>query len=174
MNKNSISIPTALQWPKSKRWQPQGAFYFHLAELTGKRRCSRAGTNKPGERTSVATVFKMLERNGSSVYGVRLDGLCVVDCDTRSPETLEIVRRRFPPSRFIVETSRGWHYYFRLADKRATFGYTIEQDGVKIDVKAGYLHQVVGPGSIRPDGKSTSGKGEPFSTIADLPVFSDS
>ena len=84
---------------------------------------------------------------GSYVYGVRLDGLAVVDCD--DPEIARQMQERFGPAVVRVTTPRGCHLYYRwtggaLPDLRA--------EGLPVDLKSGANQQVVGPGSVRMDG----------------------
>lgn len=87
---------------------------------------------------------------GSWVYGIRLDGLVVLDTDEASPDLIAALSDRFGHSPVIVQTRRGFHLYFR-APERARLP-NLRGEGLPVDVKSGRNEYVIGPGSIRPDG----------------------
>jgi hypothetical protein len=92
-----------------------------------------------------------MRRVGSTTYGIRLDGLLVVDLDTDNDATREYFAGRFNPSPIVVETGRGSHHYYRYRGPAIS---AVREPGIAIDFKAGQSAFVVGPGSCRPDGKS--------------------
>lgn len=102
-------------------------------------------------RLPVEIVLKRMEKERSQTYGVRLDGLVVIDIDddASGESLLAEMQNRFGPCGVIVRTSRGYHLYYLhrgwpLPDLRS--------EGLNVDVKSGPNQYVVGPGSVRPDG----------------------
>ncbi|MBF9060752.1 hypothetical protein HKCCSP123_16345 [Rhodobacterales bacterium HKCCSP123] len=94
-------------------------------------------------------VLATMHRAGSACYGVRLNGLAVVDIDTSDPDLASAIEARFGVSSVHVRTPRGIHLYYRshtqnLPDLRA--------EGLPIDIKRGGSAYVIGPRSVRPDG----------------------
>jgi len=51
-----------------------------------------------GPAPTLGRVLAPLHRAGSQVYGVRLDGLAVIDCDDDSAELVAAMEARFGPS----------------------------------------------------------------------------
>jgi hypothetical protein len=96
----------------------------------------------------LARVLAPLYRAGSQVFGIRLDGLAVVDCDDDSAELVEALEARFGPSPVHVKTPRGRHLFYRAAGKPPN----LRAEGLPVDTKSGHRAYVVGAGSIRPDG----------------------
>jgi hypothetical protein len=92
-----------------------------------------------------------MRRAGSLTYGIRLDGLMVVDCDTDNDATRVYFANRFEPSPIIVATGRGSHHYYRYRGPAVS---AVREPRIAIDFKTGKSAFVVGPGSLRPDGKS--------------------
>lgn len=101
-----------------------------------------------GPRMTLARVLAPLYRAGSQVYGIRLDGLVVIDCDSDSPELVAAIEARFGPSPVHVKTPRGWHLYYLAAGHAPS----LRAEGLPIDIKTGPRAYVAGPGSVRPDG----------------------
>lgn len=107
-----------------------------------------------GPRLPLARILAPLYRSGSQVYGIRLDGLAVVDCDDDDPELVAKLEARFGPSPVHVKTPRGRHLYYRA--------YCVEKppnlraEGLTVDIKTGSRAYVVGAWSIRRDGGSYS------------------
>ena len=66
-----------------------------------------------GRRLPLVTVIKRMQEVGSATYGIRLNDLTVVDCDTDNAETRQLVRERFGATPVMVRTARGVHYYFK-------------------------------------------------------------
>jgi hypothetical protein len=124
-----------------------------------------------GRRLPFVTVIKRMQQAGSTTYGIRLNGLCVVDCDTNNLETQQLVGERYGSTPVMVRTARGVHYYFKAGDKVPS---SIRREYVSIDFKTGGSSFVVGPGSIRPDGAVYMPTGEPLLSPSALPVFRDS
>lgn len=96
----------------------------------------------------LARVMAPLYRSGAQVYGIRLDGLAVVDCDHDSPDLVAAMEARFGPSAVHVATPRGRHLYYRAAGTPPN----LRAEGLPVDVKTGARAYVIGAGSVRPDG----------------------
>ncbi len=101
-----------------------------------------------GPKLSLARVLAPLYRAGSQVYGIRLDGLAVIDCDSDSAELVGAMEARFGPSPVHVRTPRGRHLYYRATGKAPK----LRAEGLPVDIKTGPRAYVAGPWSIRPDG----------------------
>jgi hypothetical protein len=101
-----------------------------------------------GPKLALARVLAPLYRAGSQVYGIRLDGIAVIDCDTDSAELVTALEARFGPSPVHVRTPRGRHLYYRATDKAPN----LRGEGLPVDIKTGPRAYVAGPWSIRPDG----------------------
>lgn len=121
---------------------------------------------------SVATCLHQMEKAGSQMYGIRLGGLMVVDCDTDNDQTRDYVEQHFGLSPFMTRTAKGLHYWFRFRDgDRAPS--KVRLSGIAIDFKHGAGSFVVGPGSVRPDnGVAYQPIGNPLGFIGSLPPFS--
>lgn len=118
---------------------------------------------------SVATCLGLMGKAGSQMYGIRLDGLVVVDCDTHNAATRDYVEQHFGLSPVMTRTSRGVHYWFRA-------GFYVPPNvrlpDISIDFKTGAGSFVVGPDSVRPDnGQSYEAAGAPLGFAARLPIF---
>ena len=113
-------------------------------------------------------VVKRMERAGSATYGIRTDGLAVVDLDEDTEELRAYAAERF--GTFTVTTPRGRHLYFRhgTSDRLPN----LRREGVPIDMKGGASAFVVGPGSVRPDGGRYVTR-DPLPIRADLAPFRD-
>lgn len=101
-----------------------------------------------GPRLSLSRILAPLYRSGMQVYGIRLDGLAVIDCDTDDPDLVADLEARFGPSPVHVKTPRGRHLYYRAAGDVPN----LRGEGLPVDIKTGAQAYVVGAGSIRPDG----------------------
>lgn len=103
-----------------------------------------------GPRLPLARILAPLYRSGSQVYGIRLDGLAVVDCDDDDPELVAKLEARFGPSPVHVKTPRGRHLYYRAycGEKPPN----LRGEGLPVDIKTGARAYVVGAWSIRRDG----------------------
>jgi hypothetical protein len=93
-------------------------------------------------------IFGPMHRSGSCAYGVRLDGLAVIDCDADDPILTSTLEARFGPSPVHVKTPRGLHLYYRAAGTVPN----LRGEGLPVDIKTGGRAYVVGPLSVRPDG----------------------
>lgn len=120
----------------------------------------------------LAFVTGQMVRVGTTMYGIRLPGIVVVDIDNRKPETIAYADRRYGSSPYTVRTRAGEHRYFRAGDiPKAAF---IREGVVAIDVKTGVNSYTVGPGSRRPDtGDEYVMDGLPLPHVNELPVFRD-
>ena len=101
-----------------------------------------------GPKMTLGRVLAPLHRTGSLVYGVRLDGLAVVDCDDDSGDLVAAMEARFGPSPVHVKTPRGLHLYYRANGTPPN----LRGEGLPVDIKTGARAYVVGPLSVRPDG----------------------
>lgn len=104
---------------------------------------------KGKSRLTLGQVLGPMRCSNSQCYGVRLEGLAVIDCDVDDVDLIEQLETRFGASSVHVKTPRGRHLYYRhdgakLPDLRA--------EGLEVDIKSGQNSYVVGPGSVRPDG----------------------
>lgn len=88
-----------------------------------------------------------MQKTQSTMYGVRLDGMVVLDCDVRDQALVMELELRFGTAAVKVQTPRGFHLYYR--DEGAPLPTVA---GLPVDVKGGSKHYVVGAGSIRPCG----------------------
>ena len=105
-------------------------------------------SNWAGPVLPLARVLAPLYRSGSQVYGIRLDGLAVVDCDDGSADLVAEIEARFGPSPVHVTTPRGRHLFYRAAGSPPN----LRAEGLPVDIKTGPRAYVVGVGSTRPDG----------------------
>jgi hypothetical protein len=105
-----------------------------------------------GPKMALARVLAPLYRSGSLVYGIRLDGLLVIDCDTDCAELVAALEARFGPSTVHVKTPRGRHLYYLATGKAPN----LRAEGLPVDIKTGPRAYVAGPWSIRPDGGTYS------------------
>lgn len=127
---------------------------YHLIPCGGEtgKQPLRKGWNRPdAKRMPLETVVSVMEKANSCTYGIRLDGLVVVDCDTWDENTQTLVSDHIPAAQFQVRSSRGVHLYFQSGEP---IPRNLKTGSVQIDFKAGANHFVVGPGSVRPDGRS--------------------
>lgn len=102
-----------------------------------------------GRRIPLDACLKRMANARSRTYGVRLDGMLVIDIDTDNAATSKLFAERFDTSSVRVRTARGLHHYFA---HDGLIPSAVRADGVKIDFKAGSHAFVLGPGSVRPDG----------------------
>lgn len=84
----------------------------------------------------------------SLAFGIRLDGLLVLDLDTDDPELVARLEARFGPSPVHVRTPRGRHLYYAAGG----FIPALKSEGLPVDVKTGPHAYVVAALSERPDG----------------------
>ena len=101
------------------------------------------------QRIPLARVLAPMHRTGSRCYGIRLDGLAVVDCDTDDAALVEKMEARFGASPIHVRTPRGRHLYYQASSGAYP---NVRAEGLPVDIKRGPSSYVMGPGSIRPDG----------------------
>ena len=99
-------------------------------------------------RIGLPQVLGPMYGKGSACYGIRLDGLLVIDCDEDSDGLVKTLEARFGASPVHVVTPRGRHMYYASGARRLS----LRGEGLPVDVKTGASSYVVGPGSVRPDG----------------------
>jgi len=104
--------------------------------------------NRTDPGLTLGRVLAPMHRAGVQVYGVRLDGLAVVDCDTDDPQLVTQMEARFGASPVHVQTPRGLHLYFRAAGAVPN----LRGEGLPVDIKTGARSYVAGPLSTRADG----------------------
>ena len=107
--------------------------------------------NWAGQKLTLARILGPLHRANLQTYGIRLDGLAVIDCDDDSSELVAQMEARFGPSPVHVKTPRGRHLYYRASGTAPN----LRGEGLPIDIKTGSRAYVVGPLSVRPDGGPT-------------------
>lgn len=123
------------------------------------------------KRLPLPIVIDMMQKAGSSMYGVRLKRIVVVDCDTENAQTLAFVAANFGQTDFAVKTSRGRHFYYFGKNTRPE---KIAIENVNIELKTGPNAYVVGPGSVRPDnGTAYTLIGDCLPSPCMLPSFAD-
>ena len=123
------------------------------------------------KRLPLEVIKRRLIETNSDMYGIRCDGIVVVDCDTSNVETITLVEKRFGKSFYQVKTPRGIHFYYRVGKHKPP--PSIRQSGISIDFKTGNNAYVVAPYSERPDGGIYQMIRTPLGPISDLPVFKD-
>lgn len=118
-------------------------------------------------RLPLDLVLDRMSRGRSRTYGIRLDGMLVVDLDTDTPEARKFVEEYIGTSPVKTKTSRGLHLYFRHVGRKPP---NVRMPGIAIDFKAGPSEYVVGPCSIRPDGHEYFSDGQ-LGDKRELPEF---
>ncbi len=103
-----------------------------------------------GPGLTLAQILAPMHRTGSQAYGVRLDGLAVIDCDSDDSALVAQIEARFGESPVHVKTPRGWHLYYRAGRPVPN----LRGEGLPVDIKTGARSYVVGPLSLRRDGGS--------------------
>ena len=98
-------------------------------------------------RLSKARFEALMASNGSTIYGVRLDQMVVLDLDEKDLALVAQLEKRFGIASVKVETPRGFHLYYSGAPVDLP---KLRQEGMRVDVLSGNKHYVVGPTSIRP------------------------
>ena len=116
-----------------------------LGGVDGKAPLSKAWA---GPGLTLARVLAPMHRTGSQAYGVRLDGLAVIDCDSDDSALVAQMEARFGQSPVHIKTPRGRHLYYRAAGAVPN----LRGEGLPVDIKTGARSYVVGPQSLRPDG----------------------
>jgi hypothetical protein len=101
-----------------------------------------------GPGLTLGRILAPMYRAGSTAYGVRLDGLAVIDCDSDDSALVAQMEARFGVSPVHVKTPRGRHLYYRAGDAVPN----LRSEGLPVDIKTGPRSYVVGPLSMRPDG----------------------
>ncbi len=100
-------------------------------------------------RRKLGQILAPMHNRRSLMYGIRLDGLVVVDLDSDDPKLLQEMERRFGVSPVHVKTPRGRHLYYSAGPGKLP---NLKKEGFPVDIKRGANSYVAGPGSIRTDG----------------------
>lgn len=127
------------------RLKGEGFPLLPLGGVDGKAPLLRAWA---GPGLTLARILAPMHRAGSQAYGVRLDGLAVIDCDSDDSGLVAQMEARFGQSPVHIKTPRGRHLYYRAAGTMPN----LRGEGLPVDIKAGARSYVVGPLSLRPDG----------------------
>nr|WP_281244869.1 bifunctional DNA primase/polymerase [Sulfitobacter brevis] len=101
-----------------------------------------------GPGLTLGRILAPMHRTGSTTYGVRLDGLAVIDCDEDDSALVAQMEARFGQSPVHVKTPRGRHLYYLAGGVMPN----LRSEGLPVDIKTGPRSYVVGPHSLRPDG----------------------
>lgn len=101
-----------------------------------------------GFSLTLGMILAPMYRASSTAYGVRLDGLAVIDCDDDDSALVAQMEARFGQSSVHVKTPRGRHLYYRAGGMMPN----LRSEGLPVDIKTGPRSYVVGPLSLRPDG----------------------
>lgn len=99
-------------------------------------------------KPTLSKTLGLMRTKQSLAYGVRLDGLMVVDADEMNQGIEDIIDARFGPASVKTATPRGRHHFYRDPGVAPN----LRGEGLLIDIKRGEYSYVVGPGSVRPDG----------------------
>ena len=118
---------------------------FSLLPLDGKRPLVR---NWAGERLALGQVIGPMSRVPSLTYGVRLNGLAVVDLDEDDPALVTEIESRFGKASIHVASPRGLHLYYGAS---SPIRCNLRSEGLPVDIKSGPSSYAVGPYSVRPD-----------------------
>lgn len=119
-----------------------------ILPLAGRDGKSPALSNWTGPRPRLGQCLAIMSCAQSLAYGIRLDGLMVLDFDTDDPALVAAMEARFGPSPVHVRTPRGWHLYYAAGGAIPA----LKSEGLPVDVKTGPHAYVVAPLSERPDG----------------------
>lgn len=111
---------------------------------------------------------KISDANIGIVTG-KISKIVIVDLDT--PEAIEWAEIVLDPTTFIVQTSKGQHWYYKHPGHLVPGAVNVMKDAAPgVDIR-GDGNYVVGPGSVHPSGdiyKITSGT---FDDLDNLPLF---
>lgn len=99
-------------------------------------------------KLTLSQILAPMFRTVSAVYGLRLEGLAVIDCDEDSADLVAAMEARFGSSPVHIKTPRGRHLYYRAGASVPN----LRSEGLPVDIKTGGRSYVVGPLSQRPDG----------------------
>ena len=99
-------------------------------------------------KPTLSQTLGLMRARQSLAYGVRLDGVMVVDADEMNGEIDDEIDARFGPASVKTATPRGRHHFYCDPGSAPN----LRGEGLLIDIKRGANSYVVGPGSVRPDG----------------------
>lgn len=151
---DAVRLPPQLQHPE---------FRFCLIQQKEKRPFEKGWPDTANYTYDDKRLAEHLERGGN--YGVLGGYGGLVQIDSDSPEVEEAVREDLPPT-FVVRTGRGGkHFYFLCRDLKEPIRLFKPGSDVKGDIGdvSSFGKQVVGPGSIHPNGKR-------YEVIEDRPI----
>ena len=158
---SSYRTPDMLARTLQRFWN-EGAWLMPTGGDNGKRPLLGFSKNK---RHPYDLVIQRLEKTNSQTYGIRLNGLIVLDIDVHDPSLMTEIHRRFGYTDCIVKTGRGFHLYYSTSEKVIL---NLHGDGLTVDVKQGLNAFALGPHSLSPDGVLYQFHREPFS-LCDVP-----
>jgi hypothetical protein len=125
----------------------------------------RPRTKEPACRSWDDYVCSRVQAGLLRQYGVALtEWIGVADTDTPDAEAWASAHLPFTP--FVVRTARGFHRYYRIIGRQATF---IHRDAHKLEFRNKGQY-VVGPGSVHPSGHIYTVADWSW-RLDDLPVF---
>jgi hypothetical protein len=162
MSKFSLQPSAKVFSDTIQRFWNEGAWLLPTGGDDGKRPLLTFSQNN---RHPFDLVRRTLEKSGHKTYGIRLNGLIVLDIDASDTSLVDEMLQKFGRTDFIVKTGRGFHLYYST-DKKIYLN--LRSDGLPIDVKQGSNSFVLGPHSLRPDGVHYQFIGHKLSLI-DLP-----
>ena len=90
---------------------------------------------KGRKRLPLGVIVNRMAAGGSLTYGIRLDGLLVIDVDTDAPEARAYVEHRFAASGARTRTKRGFHLYYQFIDGKPP--KAVRLPNIAIDFKTG-------------------------------------
>ncbi len=130
-----------------------------------------------GKKIDPRQTLAVCKKNKSGAYGVRCDGIVVVDFDEMNPDHVDFASFKFGKPEVTVGTGRGLHAYYRMPlgwDHRGA-AQVLKDANIKADVKWGGDQYVIGPKSCRMDGVNYHPiKGQlELSGLSDIRVISE-
>ncbi len=124
----------------------QGFSLLPIGGASGKAPLAKNWANK---RLHMRQVLGPMNGAGSDAYGIRLEGLTVLDCDVFDSSLIDGLQSRFGTASVQVKTPRGAHLYFSSMQANRP---NLKSEGLPVDVKTGGNEYVLGPLSVRGDG----------------------
>ncbi len=124
-----------------------------------------------GVKFTVKAIAQRMSETNCPMYGISLEGMVVLDIDSKDGTLISTIEERFGRASVLVETPRGAHLYYASDGSGLP---NLRAQRLPVDVKSGQGHYVVGPGSVRPcGGRYTEARGRlgktPLSPILFVP-----